>query len=41
MEFCQFLLHGKEKAKGEWNLVCLAWNLKRIAVLLLNSVQWD
>jgi transposase len=37
--FRQFLLRGLEKVKGEWNLVCLAWNLKRIAVLRQKSVQ--
>ncbi|MBE0617240.1 MAG: IS1182 family transposase [Proteobacteria bacterium] len=29
----QFLLRGLEAASGEWNLVCLAWNLKRLHVL--------
>jgi transposase len=40
MGFRQFLLRGKEKVTGEWNLVCLAWNLKRMAVLRPKSVQW-
>jgi hypothetical protein len=40
MGFRQFLLRGKEKVKGEWNLVCLAWNLKRMSVLRPKSVQW-
>lgn len=39
MGFRQFLLRGLEKAKGEWTLVCLAWNLKRMAVLRQKSVR--
>ena len=31
--FRQFLLRGLKKVSGEWNLVCLAWNLKRLHVL--------
>ena len=33
MGFRQFSLRGLRKATGEWNLVCLAWNVKRMAVL--------
>jgi len=33
MGFRQFLLRGLPKVTGEWRLVCLAWNLKRIASL--------
>lgn len=33
MGFRQFLLRGLEKVRIEWSLVCLAWNLKRMAVL--------
>ena len=33
MGFRQFSLRGLDKVRGEWNLVCLAWNLKRLAVL--------
>ena len=33
MRFRQFLLRGLAKVKGEWNLVCMAWNIKRMAVL--------
>ncbi len=29
MGFRQFLMRGKEKVTGEWNLVCTAYNLKR------------
>ena len=31
--FRQFLLRGLNNVKGEWNLVALAWNLKRMHVL--------
>lgn len=27
MGFCQVLLRGVKCARGEWNLICLAWNL--------------
>jgi hypothetical protein len=40
MGFRQFLLRGMEKVTGEWQLVCLAWNLKRMAVLRQQSVQY-
>jgi IS5 family transposase len=33
MGFRQFLLRGVESVRGEWNLVCMAWNLKRLHVL--------
>ena len=33
MKFRQFLLRGLTNVKGEWGLVCLAWNLKRINAL--------
>lgn len=35
MGFRQFSLRGLKKVCGEWLLVCLAWNLKRMAVLRL------
>ena len=35
MGFRQFSLRGLAKAAGEWNLVCLAYNLKRLHVLHL------
>ena len=38
MGFRQFSLRGLEKVRGEWSLVCLAWNLKRMAVLRPNCV---
>jgi hypothetical protein len=33
MGFRQFLTRGLANVRNEWNLVCLAWNLKRMAVL--------
>ena len=35
MGFRQFSLRGLNKVTGEWTLVCLAWNLKRMAKLRL------
>jgi IS5 family transposase len=35
--FRQFLLRGLRQVTGEWRLVCLAWNLKRMASLRLQS----
>ncbi len=35
MGFRQFLTRGLANVQGEWTLVCLAWNLKRMAVLRL------
>ena len=31
--FRQFLLRGVENVRGEWDLVSIAWNLKRLNVL--------
>jgi len=31
--FRQFLLRGQESVRGEWNLVTMAWNLKRMFAL--------
>ncbi len=39
MGFRQFLLRGKDKVSGEWRLVCLAWNLKRMAVMRHKSIH--
>ncbi len=33
MGFRQFLLRGLESVRGEWNLICMAWNLKRLHAL--------
>ena len=31
--FRQFLLRGLDNVRGEWNLVAMAWNMKRMFVL--------
>jgi hypothetical protein len=31
--FRQFLLRGLDKVRGEWSLVTMAWNVKRIFAL--------
>ena len=31
--FRQFLLRGLRAVQGEWALVCIGWNLKRLFVL--------
>ena len=33
MGFRQFLLRGIDKVRGEWSLVAMAWNMKRLFVL--------
>lgn len=33
MRFQQFLLRGLEAVRGEWKLVTMAWNIRRMAVL--------
>ena len=33
MGFRQFLLRGLESAKGEWNLVAMSWNIRRMFAL--------
>jgi hypothetical protein len=33
MGFRQFSLRGLEKVRGEWKLVTMAWNIKRLFVL--------
>ena len=33
MRFRQFLLRGLNSVRGEWNLVAMAWNIKRMAVM--------
>jgi hypothetical protein len=35
--FRQFMLRGLEKVSGEWTLVCLAYNLKRMHIITQNS----
>ena len=39
MGFRQFSLRGLTTVSGEWTLVCLAWNLKRLAVLRLQKMK--
>ena len=39
MKFRQFMLRGLVNVQNEWTLVCLAWNLKRLAVLHPQSAQ--
>jgi hypothetical protein len=34
MGFRQFSLRGLQKVKGEWNLVTLAWNVRRMFAML-------
>ena len=31
--FCEFLLRGLENVQGEWSLVTMAWNVKRMFAL--------
>jgi hypothetical protein len=31
--FRSFQMRGREAADGEWNLVCMAWNIKRLHAL--------
>jgi hypothetical protein len=33
MGFRQFLLRGVDSVRDAWNLVCMAWNLKRLHAL--------
>ena len=40
MGFRQFLLPGLANVGNEWTLVCLAWNLKRMAALRPQSARW-
>jgi transposase len=35
----QFLLRGLEKVRGEWNLMCVAYNLKRLHRLAANQSE--
>jgi hypothetical protein len=37
MGFRQFLMRGLQQVRGEWTLVCLAWNCKRMAALQRNA----
>jgi Transposase DDE domain len=33
MRFRQFLLRGLASVRGEWRLVTMAWNIKRMALM--------
>ena len=33
MRFRQFLLRGLTSVRGEWMLVTMAWNIKRMAIM--------
>jgi Transposase DDE domain len=33
MGFRQFMLRGLDQVRGEWNLVAMAWNMKRMFIL--------
>jgi hypothetical protein len=33
MGFRQFMLRGLDQVRGEWNLVTMAWNMKRMFIL--------
>jgi hypothetical protein len=33
MGFRTFMMRGFEAAQGEWDLACIAWNIKRLHVL--------
>ena len=37
MGFKQFMLRGLKKVSGEWTLVCLAYNLKRMHIMTQNT----
>lgn len=37
MGFRQFSMRGLEKAKGEWSIVCMAWNIRRLFSLQATS----
>jgi len=41
MGFRQFLLRSIESVKGEWNLVCIAWNLKRLHSLRRKTIRTE
>lgn len=41
MGFRHFLLRGLDRVAGEWNLVCIAYNLKRLYALSPSRLQSD
>ena len=38
--FRQFMLRGLENVQGEWTLVTMAWNMKRMLALAVASGEW-
>lgn len=40
MGFRRFFYRGKENVGGEWNLVCAAFNIKKVARLATNAGGW-
>jgi Transposase DDE domain len=40
MGFRQLLLRGLENVQGEWTLVTMAWNMKRMFALEVASGAW-
>jgi hypothetical protein len=36
--FRQFLLRGRDRVRGEWSLVTMAWNIKRMYALRLSAL---
>jgi len=40
MGFRRFFYRGRENAGGEWNLVCAAFNIKKVARLATNAGGW-
>ena len=40
MGFRQFLLRGLDNVQGEWTLVTMAWNMKRMFALAVASGAW-
>ena len=40
MGFRQFLLRGLDSVRGEWSLVTMAWNIKRMFALAVASGAW-
>ena len=39
MGFRQFMLRGIDKVRGEWRLAAMAWNLKRMFVLMSSGMR--
>ena len=40
MGFRRFFYRGKENVSGEWNLVCAAFNVKKLAALVRKAGGW-